>query len=123
MVQPNVSGLRVLVVEDEVLVAMALEDTLEELGCEVVGIASRIDAAKHAVHAREFDCAILDVNVHGEAVYPVAEKLDEKHVPFIFLTGYDSAEIRQAFRDRPILRKPLEPWALRKALAELKNHH
>ena len=123
MLQPNVSGLRVLVVEDEVLVAMALEDTLEEFGCEVVGIASRIDAAKSAIHARDFDCAILDVNVHGEAIYPVAEKLDERHVPYIFLTSYDSTEIRQAFRDRPILRKPMEPWALRQALAQMKNPH
>jgi CheY-like chemotaxis protein len=123
MLQTNVSGLRVLVVEDEVLVAMALEDALEELGCEVVGIASRIDAARTAIHERDFDCAILDINVHGEPIYPVAEKLDERDVPFIFLTGYDSNEIQQAFRNRPVLRKPLEPWALRQALARLKHHH
>jgi CheY-like chemotaxis protein len=122
MVDSNISGLRVLVVEDEALVAMALEDTLEELGCEVVGIASRIDTAKTAIRARDFDCAILDINVHGEPIYPVAASLDEQHVPFVFLTGYDTKEVMQAYRDRPVLHKPLEPWALREALVRMKNH-
>lgn len=122
MMQPNVAGMHVLVVEDEALVAMAIEDTLEEFGCEVVGVASRIDTAKTAIRARDFDCAILDINVHGEPIYPVAEKLDEQHVPFIFLTGYDTKEVMQAFRDHPVLHKPLEPWALREALARMKNH-
>jgi CheY-like chemotaxis protein len=122
MVEPNLSGLRVLVVEDEALVAMALEDTLEEFGCEVVDVASRIDTAQTAIRTHDFDCAILDINVHGEPIYPVAETLDEQQVPFIFLTGYDTQEVMQAFRDRPVLHKPLEPWALRVALARMKNH-
>ena len=122
MEQPNVSGLRVLVVEDEALVAMALEDTLEEFGCQVVGVASRINTAKTAIGACDFDCAILDINVHGEPIYPVAATLDEQRVPFVFLTGYDTKEIMQTFRDRPVLHKPLEPWALREALAHMKNH-
>ena len=85
-------------------------------------MASRIDAAKTAIRAHEFDCAILDINVHGQPIYPVAETLDEQRVPFVFLTGYDTQEVTQAFRDRPVLHKPLEPWALREALARMKNH-
>ncbi len=102
------AGLRVLVVEDETLVAMLLEDMLGDLGCEVVATASRI---AHAVElardpAQTFDAAILDVNVAGESITPVAQALSERPTPFVFATGYGESGVPEAFRGRPVLQKP-----------------
>jgi len=111
---------RVLVVEDEALVAFALEDTLIDLGYDVVGPASNVEAALKLVGAEKIDAAILDVNVGGESIEPVAAALAAAGAPFVFATGYASASaLPAAFQDRPALGKPYRPEALREALARL----
>jgi CheY-like chemotaxis protein len=85
---PLLAGKRVLVVEDEYLVAMLIEDVLEECGCSIVGPCGTVAAALEAAQTDTFDLAVLDVNLRGLKVYPVAELLAERHVPFLFLSGY-----------------------------------
>ena len=100
------SGLRVLVVEDEVAISLLLEDMLLDLGCEVVGPAGRLSAATALAEQEEIDLAILDVNVAGEPVYPLVDALAKKGVPFVFSTGYGSSGIQERYRNRPVLQKP-----------------
>src|SRR4051812_30093716 len=109
-------GMRVLVVEDEALVAILLEDMLTDLGCEVVASAPRVGVARELVGQNDVDCAILDVNVGGETIYPVAELLAESGVPFMFVTGYSKATLDPAFQQRPILQKPFDSNTLRDTL-------
>ena len=102
----DLNGLRILVVEDEAAISLLLEDMLLDFGCEVIGPAARLSAALEAVEREPIDLAILDVNVAGEPIYPVAEALVQRRIPFVFSTGYGSAGIKDAFRDRPVLQKP-----------------
>ena len=101
----ELSGLRILVVEDEAAISLLLEDMLLDFGCEVIGPAARLAAALDAVSKEQVDLAILDVNVAGEPIYPVAEALAQRSIPFVFSTGYGSAGIRDTFRDRPVPKK------------------
>lgn len=97
---------RVLVVEDEMTIAMMVEDMLIDLGYEVVEIAARLPVAlKMAVEA-VVDFVILDVNLDGHKSFPVAEILEKRGIPFAFATGYGRAGIEDAFVDRPVLTKP-----------------
>ncbi len=102
------SGVRVLLVEDETLVAMLLEDMIADLGGAVVGAASRVGRALDLVRelGSEIDLAVLDVNLGGEEVFPVAAALAEAGVPFAFSTGYGSAGLPEGWRNRPTLQKP-----------------
>ena len=102
------NGLRLLVVEDEALVAMALEDMLDSLGCVVVDVAGTVSrgVALAADNALSLDGAILDINLGGEKVYPVAEKLAARGVPFVFCTGYGLSGIAGDFAHVPTLAKP-----------------
>ncbi|WP_445501144.1 response regulator [Microvirga sp. G4-2] len=112
----DLTGLRILVVEDEAAISLLLEDMLLDFGCEVIGPAARLSAALDAVAREQVDLAILDVNVAGEPIYPVAEALAERSIPFVFSTGYGSAGIRDAFRDRPVLQKPFAQHDLKQKL-------
>jgi CheY-like chemotaxis protein len=112
----DLNGLRILVVEDEAAISLLLEDMLLDFGCEVVGPAARLTAALDIAHRETLDLAILDVNVAGEPVYPVVEALEARKVPFVFSTGYGSAGIRDLYRDRPVLQKPLAQHDLRQKL-------
>ena len=87
---------RVLVVEDELMIRMLLEDMLSELGYTVSAAASRLDEAMQAVQAGEFDIAILDVNLNGEPISPLADVLAARGTPFVFATGYDEGAYRTA---------------------------
>jgi CheY-like chemotaxis protein len=87
----KLKGLRVLVAEDEALVAFQLEDMLAELGCAVIGPASRVGQALDLLGRERVDAAVLDVNVAGELVYPVADALTAQGLPYIFATGYGAA--------------------------------
>lgn len=105
---PNrLQGLRVLVVEDEALIAMTMADVLEEAGCTVVGPMPRLDLAVKAAHEEKIDAALLDVNLAGEAVFPVADVLEGRKIPFIFLTGYGTPDSLGKHHDRPAMRKPI----------------
>ena len=104
----DLSGRRVLVVEDEALVSMLLEDMLEDLGCQVLGPLMRVSDALAVVAQPDtpFDVAILDVNLAGERCFTIAEALRARGTPFVLSTGYDDGGIDEGWRDRPILRKP-----------------
>ena len=111
---------RVLVVEDEMLVAMFLEDVLADLGYEVAGVVSHVDAALSRAAAGDFDFAILDVHLNGKDVFPLADLLASKQIPFAFATGYGERGIPDAHRGRPVLQKPFRPEDLEKALKSLR---
>jgi PAS domain S-box-containing protein len=108
----GVAGNQVMVVEDEALVAMALRESLSELGYSVVGPFSRMSEAILALRSFRVDAAVLDVNLGGDVVYPLADVLTADHVPFIFVTGYGADEIERRFANVPVLQKPIEPDAL-----------
>jgi DNA-binding response OmpR family regulator len=97
---------RVLVVEDEMLVAMALEDQLGDAGCKVVGPAFSLDDAMRLAASEPLDGAVLDINLAGEKVYPVADLLAARNVPFVYVTGFGQAGMREADQGRPMLQKP-----------------
>jgi len=106
---------RVLIVEDEVVVALFLEDLLTEFGYAVAGVVSHLPAALS--HPPDYDLAILDVHLNGRTVFEFAERLAERGTPFIFATGYGERGIPQRFSDRPVLQKPYQPDDLHRALA------
>ena len=96
----------ILVVEDEMLIAILIEDMLEDLGCEVVGPVIRLDAALLLAHEAALDGAILDVRIHGGQVYPVAEQLLARNIPFVLASGYGDWALPESLRDQPRLTKP-----------------
>lgn len=109
--------LRVLVVEDEMMIALMLEDMLLDLGHDVVGLAMRLPQALALASSAEIDLAILDVNLDGRMSFPVAAVLAERGVPFFFASGYGSAGVESPFEDRLTIRKPFEVKDLRGAIA------
>ena len=113
------SSCRVLVVEDEFLIRMLLEDMLSDLGHAVTAAAGSVGEAAELAKTSEFDLAILDVNLDGRDVYPVADILTERNLPFVFVTGYGGRGLPEAYRDRPTLQKPFQLEDLRKTLANV----
>jgi two-component sensor histidine kinase len=109
----TVTGNRVMIVEDEALVAMALRESLDELGFSVIGPFNRISEAMIALRNNRIDAAVLDVNLGGELIYPLADVLVADHVPFVFITGYGAEEIEPRYAHVPILQKPIEAGALK----------
>ena len=110
------TGVRVLVVEDEAAISMLLEDMLLDFGCEIVGPAARLAVALEMAQSESFQVAILDVNVANEPIYPVAEAIAQRDLPFVFSTGYGGAGIREPFRDRPVVQKPFSQSDLKRTL-------
>ena len=100
------SGRRILVVEDEMLVLMMTEDMLADLGCESVSAAATVEQALALIDAQIFDAGMLDMNLDGDRSHSVADALAARGVPFIFATGYSGHDMRDGYRDRPVLRKP-----------------
>ena len=105
-----------MVVEDEALVAMALRESLDEMGFSVIGPYNRISEAMIALRNNHVDAAVLDVNLGGELIYPLADVLAADHVPFVFITGYGAEEIEPRYAHVPILQKPIEVGALKTVL-------
>jgi len=112
------AGLRVLLVEDEIMVALLLEDMLAELGHTVMGPVARLDKALGMAQPEAFDL-FLDVNLDGEQVYPVAEVLAARGIPFVFVTGYGREGLRPPYGDRPTLQKPFRRHDLAQLLAKV----
>jgi DNA-binding response OmpR family regulator len=114
------AGLRILVVEDEMLVAMLVEEMLGMLGCEVVGPAATLDEAVAAVRANRLDGALLDANLHGRDSSPVAEALRECGVPFLLVTGYGRGDLgRAALNAAPRVKKPFRFQQLAERMREV----
>jgi CheY-like chemotaxis protein len=113
------AGLRVLVVEDEMMVSMLIEDMLSDLGCAVVGPASRLDEALDLARAGGIDCAVLDVNLGGQPIFPLADLLRQMGRPFAFATGYGDAGLRDVDKGSPVLQKPFREGVLARVLGEL----
>jgi CheY-like chemotaxis protein len=111
--------LRVLLVEDEMLVAMNIEDMLLDLGHEVAGLAGRLLPALALARETEFDAAMLDVNLAGETSFAVADILIERGIPFLFATGYGLQGIEENYRGHPVLQKPFRTADLGAALMAL----
>jgi CheY-like chemotaxis protein len=112
----DLAGRRVLVIEDESMVMMLLQDMLEDIGCVVVGAASRLPEATEKAKSLAFDVAILDVNLNGERTFPIAEVLAERGVRFAFATGYGVASLPPGFTGRPVLQKPFQQQELERVL-------
>ena len=112
-------GRRILVVEDEMMAAWALEGILAGLGCEVVGPASRVKEALTMIETEAIDAVLLDINLNGEKSYPVADVLAARGLPFFFSTGYNKDSMPDGYRDFPILQKPYEARKLSAILLRL----
>src|SRR3979411_1285315 len=112
----HLAGRRVLVGGDEAMVTMLLREMLEDIGCEVVGSASRLNDAVEKARSLSFDLAILDVNLNGERTFQVADLLAERGVGFVFATGYGASNAPAAFHNRPVLQKPFHQEDLERAM-------
>jgi CheY-like chemotaxis protein len=109
-------GGSVFLVEDETMIRMMVADMLEELGFRVAAETGEINEAIKLAGSTEFDIAILDVNVNGKVISPVAELLKARNRPFIFATGYGAQGVPEDFRDRPALQKPFQIESLKSML-------
>jgi CheY-like chemotaxis protein len=114
------AGRRVLVVEDEFLVSLMTIDLLESIGCEVVGPATRLAAAVQLAQSESLDAAVLDINIAGDMIWPVAEELRRRGVPFLFLSAYPQLNVIPVlFSIAPHLEKPLEQSRLLRHLSAI----
>lgn len=114
--QSETPAMRILVVEDELMIRMLLEDMLGELGYTVAAEAARIEEALDAAKNADFDIAILDVNLNGQPISPVADALVARGMPFVFATGYGERGLPEPYRDRPTLKKPFQMDGLKQML-------
>jgi CheY-like chemotaxis protein len=113
------SSRRILVVEDEMMVLMLIEDMLADLGCESVIAAATNDQALALIDTQVFDAAMLDMNLNGNKSHDVADALAARGVPFVFSTGYSALDMRDGYRDRPVLKKPFPYEELVEVLTRL----
>jgi len=112
----RLAGLRVLLVEDEIVAAIEIGRVLSLYGCHVVATATDVDSARRAVTEGGFDVALLDINLSGTPSYPVADLLAERKMPFIIATAYTGLDLPLPLRAVPFLRKPFGAADLRQAL-------
>ena len=116
---PTGSRLRVLLAEDEAMVAMLLEDMLRELGHGVIGPIAKLDQAVAVARQEALDVGILDVNLAGQEIYPVADALAARGIPFVFVTGYGEGALRAPYVGRPTLSKPFRRDQIAAMLARI----
>jgi DNA-binding response OmpR family regulator len=117
----GLDGCRILIVEDEMLVSMLMEDILLEFGCVVLGPAARLDAALKAAAEEDLDIALLDVNLAGQRSFPVADVLEKRGVPFIFVSGYGEHGLEAPHNNRPVIQKPFSPESMNAAILDCLN--
>jgi CheY-like chemotaxis protein len=110
---------RVLVVEDEMTVAMLIEDMVSELAYEVAAVVPRLEDAMRLLDSDSFDLAMLDVHLNGKTAFPFAAELQARGIPFLFATAYGARGLPEEFRGTMVLQKPFGPVELRRALIEL----
>lgn len=114
----SLAGTRVLIVEDEPIIAMSAEDMLDELGCVVTASVATLAEALKAAEQGGFDLALLDINLNGVASLPVADRLREAGIPFIFATGYGPAGAGSDHPDAPVVAKPYKTETIAAAMAK-----
>ena len=112
----NNEAFRIVIVEDESMVAMLLEDILGELGHDIVAVAGSLEKAEQLFAETQFDLAVLDVNLNGVYTYPLAAILKDKGSPFFFSTGYGRSGLRPEWREYPVLQKPFTDIDVRNAV-------
>jgi CheY-like chemotaxis protein len=110
---------RVLVVEDETMISLLIEDMVSDLGGHVVGPAAKFEQAMTLALEADFELAVLDVNLDGLVVYPIAEVLRCRGIPFIFMTGYDSSVVPERYQHNRVLSKPFSSQTFSDALGEI----
>ena len=118
----GIAGVRVLIVEDEAMIAMLLQDMLEEMGCVVAATAASLDDALRAAASDPLDLAILDVNLGGTETYPVADALRRRGVPYVFSTGYtQNAIVHNGMLDPGVdmIGKPFTQTEIARKLAQV----
>ena len=115
----DLKGLRVLLVEDQMIVALEIEDMLHQAGCEVVGPVGDLRSALTLAHDEALDAAVLDVNLDGDKIFPVAEELQERGIPFILATGYGEAALPEKWRDSLRLCKPFRGKELEQLISSI----
>jgi CheY-like chemotaxis protein len=115
MTTDSLAGCRILVVEDEILIAVMIEETLRSLGCIVVGPVAKLEAALRLACNEALDGAILDVTIRGGQVYPVTEHLLARGIPFVLASGYGDWALPDTLQDQARLTKPFTTH-------ELENH-
>jgi CheY-like chemotaxis protein len=115
------AGSSVFLVEDEVMIRMMVADMLQELGYSVAAEAGEINEAIRLAQSTDFDLAILDVNVNGKVISPVADLIRARNLPFIFATGYGSSGLPEEYRDRPALQKPFQIETLARVIDNTLN--
>jgi len=116
---PSVQDLAVLIVEDRYLIASDIAHQIQLLGARVAGVAPSPARANEILDETHIDLAVLDINLDGDRIFPLAERLAEESVMFLFLTGYDEFLLPAKWRGRPRLSKPLDGRALREAIIGL----
>lgn len=114
----SLTGLRILIVEDNPYIAIALEEMLSEQGLVIAGVAGALDDALLLAASASLDIALLDVNIGDRRIDPVAEALVARGKPFVFTTGYGRAGLPEAFLDRPVVEKP---FSIEEILESLRN--
>ena len=115
----KLSGCRILVVEDDYFIADNVRNILNDVGCAVVGPFSSIEETMQKIGDQVPDAAVLDVNLSGRAIYPLAQTLLRRKIPVLFVTGYDPSSIHRKFRSVPRLAKPVDARQLQQAVARL----
>ena len=112
----SAAGIRVLIVEDEPIVAMLAEDLLDSIGCVIAGTAASIAEAQHAIETIIFDVALIDVNLDGEDGLFVADALKIRRIPYVITSGYQAEGLAPGHPDAPVLSKPYAIAALEAAI-------
>jgi len=115
----DLTGCRILLVEDSPVVGPFTADLLTELGCTVIGPAPTMASARELVDREPFDAAIMDIHIRGERVFPLCEQLDQRGIPFVLTSGYADWEMPDHLQDRPRLQKPYRLEDVKRALADL----
>ena len=117
----TLQGKRVMLLEDEAIIAFSVEDMLIELGCSIVGPAMNLDEAMALATNAEIDAAVLDININSDRSYGVARELQRRDVPFVFASGYDESGVSWDGIPVEILPKPYRKDQLEQALTQLIN--
>jgi CheY-like chemotaxis protein len=122
MDQSKVRHLAIFLVEDEAFIRMMIAEMVEDLGHPVVAEASRIDEAQRLAQTAEFDLALLDVNIGGHGIAPIAECIQRRGLPFLLVSGYGSESLPEPFSGRSVLQKPFVVSKLKDAIEAILDH-